>query len=66
MQPEKKPQSKGFFCDIYEDQFKWFVKYVHYYYLLSRSLVKSVSLYGLGIFGFFVIYSGINAPPELL
>ncbi|KAM3178297.1 hypothetical protein ACTXT7_002836 [Hymenolepis weldensis] len=53
MQPEKKSQSKGFFYDIYEDQFKW-------------SLVKSVSLYGLGIFGFFVINAGINAPPELV
>ncbi|VDK39428.1 unnamed protein product [Taenia asiatica] len=51
--PEKKHQSKGLLYDLYEDPFKW-------------SLIKSVGLYGLGIFGFFVVKSSIETPLESL
>lgn len=53
MLPEKKPKSKGFFNDLYEDLFKW-------------SLIKSIGLYGFGIFGFLVIKSSIDTPLESL
>lgn len=61
---EKKPKRNSFFFDLYEDPFKWFAR--HIYLICSRSLIKSVGLYGFAIFGFFVINAGVNAPPEIV
>ncbi|KAF7234146.1 hypothetical protein EG68_12380 [Paragonimus skrjabini miyazakii] len=43
----------GFFSGIYGDQYKW-------------SLLKCTVLFGVGVFGFFVINEAFNCPQESL
>nr|CAX75192.1 hypothetical protein [Schistosoma japonicum]CAX75193.1 hypothetical protein [Schistosoma japonicum]CAX75195.1 hypothetical protein [Schistosoma japonicum] len=51
-EPSSKPKS-GFFSNIYNDPYKW-------------SLVKSVTMFASGVFGFLIIYEAMNAPVETL